>query len=63
VKLKNVEALKDIKAGDSIDIDYVVRGDKKVAKIIAVEKPSKEEYTPSETYEEEPEYYPDETEY
>ena len=53
VELRNVGALKDIKVGDSINIDYVVRGDKKVAKIIAVEKPS---------YEEDTEHYPDKTE-
>lgn len=61
--IRNVESLKDIKVGDSIEIDYVVSAGKKVAKIIAVEKPSyEEEYTPSETYEEESEYLPEEIE-
>lgn len=60
VELKNVNSLKDIAVGDSVDIDYVVKDGKKVAMIIDVEKPSyeeessyEEEYTPSETYEEE----------
>ena len=54
VKLKNVKSLQDIKVGDSIEIDYVVKDGKKVAMAITVEKPSyEEEYTPSETYEEE----------
>ena len=64
VDLKNVDSLKSIAVGDGIEIEYVVIGDKKVAKIITVEKPSyEEEYTPSETYEEESEYLPEETEY
>jgi len=54
VELKNVDSLKSIAVGDSVDIEYVVRGGKKVAMTITVEKPSyEEEYTPSETYEEE----------
>lgn len=43
-ELKNVESLKDIKVGDSVDIEYVVIGGKKVAKIITVEKPYTIEY-------------------
>ncbi|MBL7132091.1 MAG: hypothetical protein ISS45_11950 [Candidatus Omnitrophica bacterium] len=63
-ELKNVDSLKDIAAGDNVDIEYVVRNGKKVAKIITVEKSSsEEEYTPSQTYEEESEYSPEETEY
>ncbi|MBU0478776.1 hypothetical protein KKC91_09455 [bacterium] len=38
VELKNVKALEDIAAGDSVEIEYVVRDGKKVAKIISVEK-------------------------
>ena len=63
VDLKNVESLKDIKVGDNVEIDYVVRGDKKVAKAITIEKPSYEEYTPPETYEEESDYPEEETEH
>ncbi len=64
MELKNVNSLKDIAVGDSVDIEYAVRDDKKVAKVITVEKSSQEEEsTPSETYEEEPEYSPEEIEY
>ena len=64
VELKNVESLKDIKEGDNVVIDYAIKDGKKLAKIITIEEPSyEEEYTPPETYEEEPEYYPDEAEY
>ena len=63
-ELKNVDSLKSIAVGDSVDIEYVVKDGKKVAKVIAVEKSSQEEEsTPSETYEEEPEYSPEEIEY
>ncbi len=63
-ELKNVDSLKDIAVGDNVDIEYVVRNGKKVAKIITVEKSSsEEEYPPSQTYEEESEYSPEETEY
>lgn len=63
-ELKNVDSLKDIAVGDNVDIEYVVRNGKKVAKIITVEKSSsEEEYTPSQTYEEESEYSPEGTEY
>lgn len=53
-KLKNVDSLKDVKVGDSIEIDYVVKDGKNMAKIITIEKPSIEEKytpTPSETEE------------
>ena len=64
VKLHNVNSLKEIAVGNDIWIDYVIREDKNVAMGIEVKKPSdEEEYTPEKTYEEEPEYYPDETEY
>ena len=59
VELRGVKTLKDIAVGDNLEIEYVIRGGKKVTKVIAVEKPSKaeeEEYTPSQTYEEEWEY-------
>ncbi|MFB0526899.1 MAG: hypothetical protein ACETVO_05470 [bacterium] len=55
VKIENVNSLKEITIGDSVGIDFVVRKDKKVAKVIIVGKSSyEEEYTPAETYEEEP---------
>ncbi|UCH12126.1 MAG: hypothetical protein JSW18_04735 [Candidatus Omnitrophota bacterium] len=56
-KLENVNSLKDIAVGDSVDIEYVVREGKKVAKLITVEKVSvEEEYLPR------GEYYPEEEE-
>jgi len=65
VKIENVNSLEEITIGDSVGIDFVVRKDKKVAKVIIVEKSSyEEEYTPEETYEEEPEEeYEEEPEY
>jgi len=60
VEFINVELLKDIAVDDSIEINYVVRDGKKVAKLIAVEKSSYEEYAPPETYEAETEYSPEE---
>ena len=60
VELRGVNSLKDITAGDSLDIEYVIQSGKKIAKVITVEKASKaeeqEEYLPLETYEEEWEY-------
>ncbi|MDO9463899.1 MAG: hypothetical protein Q7J67_01165 [bacterium] len=38
VELKNVKVLEDIAVGDSVEIEYVIRDGKKVAKIISVEK-------------------------
>jgi hypothetical protein len=38
VKLDNVKSLTEIAAGDTVDIDYVVKDGKNIAKIIAVEK-------------------------
>ena len=35
----NVASLKEIVAGDEVDIDYLVKGDKKVAVAISVAKP------------------------
>jgi len=55
VKLENVNLLKDIAVGDSVNIDHVIIDGKRVAKIIAVEKAPAEE-------EEETEYYPEEEE-
>ncbi len=63
VSLKNAESLKDIKEGDDVEINYAIKGDKKVAKTITIKKPSYEEYTPPETYEEESDYSSEEIEY
>ena len=53
VELENVDSLKSIAVGDNVDINYVIKGDKRIAKVITVEKTSyEEEYTPLETYEE-----------
>jgi len=38
VELKNVDALEKIAVGDSVEVEYVVKDGKKVAKIITVEK-------------------------
>ena len=56
VELRNVDSLKSIVVGDDVDIEYVVRGDEKVVKVVSVEKPSYEEDTPPEAYEEQTEY-------
>lgn len=39
VELDNVASLEEIAAGDEVDIDYQMEGEKKVAKVIAVAKP------------------------
>lgn len=39
VELNNVASLKEIVAGDEVDIDYKLEGEKNVAKMIAVAKP------------------------
>lgn len=55
-ELINVDSLKDIAVGDTVDIEYVVKVDEKVTRVITVEKSSyeeEEEYTPSETYKQE----------
>lgn len=63
VKIENVNSLEEITIGDSVGIDFLARDSEKVAKVIIVEKSSyEEEYTPEETYEEEPESFPEEIE-
>jgi len=37
VEFKNVDSLKSIAVGDSVDIEYVIKDGKKVVKVIAVE--------------------------
>ena len=43
VKFENATSLKDVAAGDIVDIDYVIKDGKKIAKLIIVEKPAAEE--------------------
>ena len=43
VELKGVDSLDDIKVGDDIEVNYVTKDGKKVARVIAVEKPTEEE--------------------
>ncbi len=43
VKLENVDAVANIKAGDSVEIDFVTKDNKKIAKTVSVEKPTEEE--------------------
>ena len=38
VELKNANGLKDIAVGDSVEVEYVVKDGKKVAKIITVDR-------------------------
>jgi hypothetical protein len=55
VEIKNVNSLEEITVGDNVGIDFVVRNNEKVARVIIVEKSSyEEEDTPEETYQEEP---------
>lgn len=63
LKLKNVDSLKNITVGSSVEIDYVTKGDKKMAKVISVEPSYEESYTPAETEREEPEVSTEEIEY
>lgn len=42
-ELKGVASLEDIKVGDDIEVNYVTKDGKKVARVIAVEKPTEEE--------------------
>ncbi len=48
IEFENVDSLKSIAVGDSVDIEYVVKGDKRVATLITVEKPSYDEDMPPE---------------
>ena len=43
VELENVDSLTSIAVGDNVDINYVIKGDKRIAKVITVEKTSYEE--------------------
>jgi len=43
VELQNVDSLEGIAVGDTVDIDYVIRDDNRVAKVISIEKISEKE--------------------
>lgn len=43
VEYEGVSSYKDISAGDSVEIDYVVKGGKKIATLISAEEPFEEE--------------------
>jgi len=53
-QLENAASLKDIVAGDNVEIDFVNQDGKKVAKLISVEKPIAEEEIPVAEPEQEP---------
>jgi len=54
VKLENADSLQDITVGDSVEVEYIIKDNEKIAKVIAVERPSFEELDmPEETLEEE----------
>lgn len=58
VKFEGVASLKDIKPNDDIEIDYVVKDGKRLARVITVSREpegAEEEYAPVESYEEESE--------
>ena len=37
VELKNIDSLRDLQEGDNIEIDFVVKGEKRIAKVISLE--------------------------
>lgn len=54
-EIKDVASLQDIAVGDSVEIEFVASGEKRIVKIITVEKATKEEETiPPETSQEPP---------
>lgn len=68
-ELNNVSSVKEITAGDNVDVEYVVNNDKRIAKVIDVGKQLVEdaydydEYVPLEMESEEAESFPEETQY
>lgn len=46
VKLEGASSLKDIAVGDAVDIDFMIKGDQKVASMITIEKPTPEDEEP-----------------
>lgn len=48
-ELKNIDSLTSIAVGDNVEIDYVIMGEEKIAKVIAVEKLSQAEELEGET--------------
>ena len=62
-ELKNIEALKDLAEGDSVEISYVVEEEQRIAKVITLEESYlEEEYFNTEELDEEIEYLPEEPE-
>ena len=62
-KLRNIESLEDLAAGDSVEINYVVEEKENIAKVITLEESYlEEEYSATEELGEEIEYLPEETE-
>ena len=62
-ELRNIEALKDLAEGDSVEISYVVKGKERIAKVITLEESYlEEEYSATEELDEEIEYVPAELE-
>lgn len=53
VELKNADAIANIASGANVEIDYIVRDNKKIATVIAVEKETDEDIIP-ETADDEP---------
>jgi len=50
VELKNIDSLQDLQKGDNIEIDFVVKGEKRIAKVISLEGvlPEEDYYEPLE---------------
>jgi hypothetical protein len=43
VEIKNVASIKDIAVNDNVEINFLVKDGKKIAKVVSVEKPEPEE--------------------
>lgn len=43
VEVRNAVSLKDLSVGDNIEIDFVIKDDKKIAKLLTLEKDGDEE--------------------
>ena len=64
VELRNIDSIESIVVGDSLDIEYIVKDGKRVAKAIGTEEPSyEEEIVLPETYEEQADYSAEEIEF
>ena len=51
VELMNIDYLEDLQEGDNIEIDFVVKGEKRIAKVISLEEvmPEEDYYKPLES--------------